>query len=660
VTIRAPALARLITALALVAGLVVGGAVAPQATRAATPDLTLVTAATYNVQPSAGKVAIGVAITATNHLTDTVTKHYFFRTAYLTVLPGTSNFKISTSSGSPHVSVAKRTSAYVLLKLDLGSNLGSGASRKLALSFDLKDPGGAPDRPIRISPSLVSFYAWAFATPSTPGSSVSVLFPAGYNVVVGRGPLTGPTTEPDGRLRWSSGSLSTPLTFIADLSADRPGDYVDAQRTIEIGDASATIVLRAWPDDPAWRDRVGDLLGRGLPVLGDSIGVAWPLSEPVIVQEALVRNTGGYAGLFDPGANRIEISYAAQPGVVLHEAAHCWFNGRLVADRWAAEAFASYYAEVAAAALKTKIASPELTDAMQANAVPLNAWGPVGTEPTETETYGYAASLALARAIAERAGAADMQRVWNLAAAHIGAYQPPVGGPELVTQAPDWRGLLDLLEESTGRSFDDLWRTWVVRPEDVPALEARDAARHAYDALLGNAGQWQLPAAIRQAMRTWQFEAADQLMNDAQTILRQRGALEREAALAGLQLPASVRTAFEAGDLPTASAEASAELGTIGAIDAAADDRPAAPTILERLGLLGLDPDTDLVAARSAFSSGDLDTAIQRATSAQDAWTGATGVGRGRIVSAVLLLAALALLVGLVLGRRRRPGWGRR
>ena len=68
-----------------------------------------------------------------------------------------------------------------------------------------------------------------------------------------------------------------------------------------------------------------------LPVLGNEIGLSWPIQQPLVVQEALVRSTGGYAGLFDPSQHRIEIAYAAPPAVVLHEAAHAWFNGSLVA-----------------------------------------------------------------------------------------------------------------------------------------------------------------------------------------------------------------------------------------------------------------------------------------------------------------------------------------
>jgi len=45
------------------------------------------------------------------------------------------------------------------------------------------------------------------------------------------------------------------------------------------------------------------------------------------------------------------------------------------------------------------------------------------TDP-KAETYAYAASFALAKAIAERAGDPALQAVWADATAHIGAYQP--------------------------------------------------------------------------------------------------------------------------------------------------------------------------------------------------------------------------------------------
>jgi hypothetical protein len=627
--------------------------------RAATPDLTLVAAATYDVESAAGQVAVTARITATNHLHDTVTRRFFFQTAYLAVLPGTSAFAITAPGARPRVSVASRQSTYTLLKLNFGTQLAAGRSMVLTLHFDIKDPGGAPDRPVRISPSIVSFTAWAFATADTPGSSVTVQFPAGYTVVVGRGPLSGPTTDSAGRAVWMSGRLSTPLAFIADLSADRPSDYSSRDLTMTVGTKTAAVTLRSWPDDTAWRGRVGDLIQRGLPALGTEIGLDWPINGPLIVQEALVRNTGGYAGLFDPSAGRIQISYTASSGVVLHEAAHAWFNGHLVADRWAAEAFASYYADLAAAALKVKIVSPVLTNALRASAIPLNAWGAVGTTSTASESYAYAASLAFARAVAARAGHEKLRAIWARAATGIPAYQPP-SGTETLAGAPDWRGLLDLFDDTTGASFDGLWRQWIARPEDVPLLDARAAARTAYAKAVVDAGPWSLPRSIRDAMRAWQFDVATQELNAAEGVLQQRSQLVAAAAAAGVTLPGTLEGLVEGnGGIPVAAAEASAELSTIEAIQQAAATEPNAtagsPALLASVGLLGSDPGAKLADARSAFAAGKLNQAIAEASSAAATWTTAASVGWTRIVSAGLLVLAGLLFGRMLWVRRRHP-----
>ena len=62
---------------------------------------------------------------------------------------------------------------------------------------------------------------------------------------------------------------------------------------------------------------------------------------------------------------------------------------------------------------------------------------------------------------------------------------PPTDAPETVEGAPDWRGLLDLFDEGGAASYDDLWRTWVARDEDLALLDARTAARARYDAVVG-------------------------------------------------------------------------------------------------------------------------------------------------------------------------------
>ena len=274
---------------------------------------------------------------------------------------------------------------------------------------------------------------------------------------------------------------------------------------------------------PRWSKRVGTLVQDALPVLGERIGLAWPRDDTLIVEESVSRSTGGYAGLFDPNSGLVEVAYYADDGVVLHEAAHGWFNGALLADRWSNEAFASYYGESVAKTLKVTATTNELTDALKKSAIPLNAWGPVGHEVAAIEDYGYAASLAVARAIAERAGDDGLRAVWQDAADRVGAYQPPIAAsastsaaqPELVAGSPDWRVLLDLLEARTPATYDDLWRTWIARDEDLPLLDERAAARVEYAAVVARAADWELPRPIRDAMRAWRFDEATALLDDA-------------------------------------------------------------------------------------------------------------------------------------------------
>ena len=668
---RAPAVA-----VAVLLGLV--PTLAPSSVAAATPSLTVVGATTYDVRPDEARVAVTVRLTATNHLKNTATKRYFFRTATLTVLPGTSRFKIRGGAGNPKVSVTKRASTYTNLRVDFGANLAAGKSTTLTLTFEIRDPGGAPDRPVRISPSIAAFAAWAYATPDTPGATVDVRFPTGYNVSVGRGPLEGPKPDGTDHERWSSGSLATPLEFVADVVADRSGDYAETPLAIPLEAGPASVVLRSWPDDTAWRDRVTSLVERALPVLEREIGVGWPVDGPLAIQEALVRSTGGYAGLYAPTERRIEVAYSASDGVILHELAHAWFNGRLVADRWAAEGFASYYAELAAAELGIEPDAPAPPPDPDAGSIQLNDWGPSGSESAAAEQYAYAASLGLAEAIANRAGPEALRNVWSMAQAGVGAYQPMTAaeqaeGPstsggavvadgvaqEPAEGPPDWRGLIDLLEDATAKDFGDLWRDTVARPADAEALDARAAARDAYRHSVTVAGEWLLPRAARSAMRAWQFETAVGILKAADAVTAERMTLEDAAARAGLTLPDRLKLAFE-GDVgvDVAAAEAKQELAVVDAIVRARAAEPASPGLVDRVtvaaGLLGATPKVAIESAAAALAAGDIEVAFTSAVRAEAAWTGATQVGRSRIVSIVLLLVALVLLLGLIRQQRRR------
>jgi hypothetical protein len=668
-----PALAhRLFPFVALL--LALAGTFAPAAApavRAAAPDLTLTTDTRYDVQPDQARIRVTSLVTAVNHLHDTKTHIYYFDKAYLAVQASASGFKI-TGPGGPSVRVASRNKDHILLRIDFGKRLTAGATRTWTMTFNLVDKGTSPTRPLRVGASLVSFPAWAFASESTPGGSVSVGFPAGYNVTVTSPDLGPPTTDSAGRITYSTARLIQPLKFFAYFVADRPTDYKDTTRQIDIGGQPLQLTLRSWPDDAAWAKRNGDLLAKGLPAMGAAIGLPWLNDGPLVVAEAISQSTSGYSGLFDPTSGRIEIAYYAGPFVALHEGAHAWFDGNLLADRWADEGFASLYAVKVGKAVGVKVAADPLTANLTALRIPLNAWGPVGSAEPLVEDYGYAASAELARLIAERAGDSDLQRVWLAANKGIPAYQPPglesggvagtTGAPlgaELGAAPPDWRGLLDLLEEKTGKSFDDLWRTWVVRPEEAHLLDERAAAQTRYHELVSRAGAWQLPPVVRQAMRAWQFDDATQLLDAAERALDDRDSVLAAAAPAGLTPPSTLRAAFEADTGFTAvGAESDAELATIGAYGEAAATRPTTVDLVEEVGLWGAAPEVDLARAKTAFADGKLRDSVEASSSARQAWLDASDLGRKRVMS--MLAAAVAALVGLALLLATVRRWTRR
>ena len=655
---------RLLLGLVLV---VTAFAAAPSTALAATPDLTLVTEARYDVRPEDRLVHVTVGIRATNHRRDTVIRRYYYDKAYLAVQPGTTNFRISSSGAKPSVKVAAKKKTHTLLLVNFGRRVYSGKSADLRLTFDLPDPGGAPTRQLRIGESLVSFPVWAFASESTPGSSVSVVFPADYEVRVESGDLGEPRTEPDGSIVLESGRLAAPLAFSAYVVGERPGALAERRMTVTALDQQIDLVLRSWEDDAPWAERVADVLERGLPELATRIGLPVDHEGPLIVEEAVSRSAGGYAGLFDPAASRIEIAYYADSFVVLHEAAHAWFNGRLLGDRWLNEAFASYYALAVADGLGIEARGQELTDELEAARIPLNAWAAdeSGDDPRTADATtdpdaptaddaGYAAALALARTIAERAGEDGLSRVWAAAARRETGYER---APALGT-APDWRTVLDLLEAHTDARYDDLWRDWVVRPAEASLLEERSEASRDLEATAIAAGDWRLPRAIDRAMAAWQFDQARGLLAGAREVLALRTRVEAESAALGLRPPGALRGAFEGeGGSAAAIAEAEAEIATLQAIARAEEtaDAPVRGDAIERLGLVGQEPTADLEAARAAFEAGDLETAVARAEAAHSTWLGAGEIGRNRLLAGVAGLLVLFAAILLVTSRLRRP-----
>lgn len=673
--------------------------------RAAGPGPTLVGAATYLVRPEERRVRVVVDLEVSNPLADTVAGSFYFERANLAVLPGAANPTVvlrgasAGSGGDPSVSIAAAAKTHTLLAIGLGRRLGSGETLSLRLRFDLPDPGGAPTRTVRVGSSLVAFPVWAFASSGSAGSSVRVVFPPGFRVTVAAGELPAPTSATSGETIYRTGPLSAPLAFYAYLRADRPADLVATTRTTSVDGRPVTLTIRAWPEEEAWAGRTGGIFASALPLIGDAIGLPFP-GDALAIEQASDRATGGYAARFEPSTGTVRVAYDARPLVSVHEAAHAWFNGRLIGERWANEGLASAYAALVAPALGIAVAPVRLTPALAAAAIPLNEWGGIGEASSGTEDYGYVASALLANAILERAaraaselpadatagtvasaGAAALRPVWAAIAAGEAAYlrrtvplaratgpAGPRGGATAEPAAPealppDWRVLLDLLEERTGARFDDLWRRSVVRLGEEQLLNERAAARRSYETLVGDGGGWAPPVAVRRALGAWRFGTARELIDGAGRALERRALVDAAAGAIGLEPAAAARLAYEGEAGPDAALERLGDefaalevLAATGELAAAADRRRDGPALLAIVGLLGAAPDEELRTARDAYEAGRLDEAVRRAATAARALDGAEERGLRRLLGALFVVAlagGTAVAVGGALRRRR-------
>jgi hypothetical protein len=213
--------------------------------------------------------------------------------------------------------------------------------------------------------------------------------------------------------------------------------------------------------------------------------------------------------------------------------------------------------------------------------------------------------------------------------------------------------LLDLLEEGTATTYDDLWRTWVVRPADEVLLADRTAVRVRYGTVAERADTWLMPRVVRDALRAWQFDQANQLLDGASRALDDRAAVVAASADAGLTPPSTMQKDFE-GDrgFAAASAEAVAELAAVSAYRDAVATRPTDPDLPTRLGLWSSDPSGALTHAADSFSAGDLQASVESSAYARKIWTTAAEVGRNRVLAigsslAALLLAGWLLLRGI-------------
>jgi len=622
--------------------------------------LVVVAQTRYEALPEEKRVHVTIDAVATSYTPNPVDGLAYYPSASFAVQAGATHIAASSGGQSLGVVLDASDEDFIGVTVNFAEGIFFEQSYAYRVTYDLPDPGGAPDRNLRISPSIVAFPIWAFGSADEPGGSVTVILPGGFRPSVQGEDLVA-SAGAEGEIVLATTSLPDPFAFFAYLSADRPGAFDDTLLTVQVGGEPAALRIRAWQDDPEWGTTMSALMTDGLPALQELIGLPYPAPGTLTVEQAATSRLGEYAGVYNSLTGIIRVRYDADAYVGLHEAAHVWFNGDLFRDRWIGEAYAEFYAVQAAMAIGASGEAFDLTDELLAFQIPLNDWGEIGAVEIGVEEYAYAATYHLALLIFERTDVAGLQAVWRGADSSEMAYQPanPDGDPELGVDfnLAGWQQLLDLLDERAGATFDDLWTDWVVNDEEQREMEDRAAARDEYATIEGEAGPWNLPKDLRYAMGSWKFDEAEAAMASAGVVLDARDQIEARASDLQLTPPAYLQELFERdGGLKAANAEADLQIEALADIDAATDRLAEKETLLESIGLLGADPAADLASARDLFEADELHDASRDAELALAERAGAAEAGQTRVLVAgggVLVLSGATIVGFRIRGRRR-------
>jgi hypothetical protein len=618
--------------------------------------LVTVTAALYEVQPELARVHVTIDAVSTSYEANTSKGQIYYSGITMSVPPGSSNVAV-TSGGVPLAIRVSQTAEATQIEINFSRSVFYGQSYGYRIVFDMVDPGGAADRDFRIGHSVAAFPVWAFGSAGSTGNSVAVTLPATFIPSVYGGPLNA-TTEGDGSIRLAA-SVSDALTWFAYVTAERPGLFTSIPFTLTLDGQEASVILRAWDDDPEWAARTQQLLTDGLPALVELIGLPWAVFGDLKVEESANR-LGDYAGIYNRTTEKINVRYDADATVTLHEAAHIWFNADLFRGRWIGEAWAEFYAVHSAEAIGVTGETFTLTDDLLAAQIPLNDWAAIGFEGPDVEAFAYAASYNLAELIYARTDFDGLRAVWLAANDAEMSYQPvhATGAPRTgvaITQE-GWQRLIDLLEERTGVAYADLWSAWVVNDVQEAQLAERAETRTLYLEGVTAAGDWELPELIRYDLSSWQFDDVKAELDMVDRVLATAEAINDLAAELDLDPPDDLKDAFEGnGGLNAALDEGESELAAAEAIGEATTALAADPGIVAWVGLLFADPGAELNVARDAWEGGDSEAAetgahavLATLDQADERGTERLAVGGG-----VLLVAGVG--GSLIWRRRGRP-----
>jgi hypothetical protein len=615
---------------------------------------------TYTLLPAARVVRVVADLTVRNVTADTATFRYYYTGYGVGIQPEARAIKATRGSRTLRTSITRR-SGYQVVNVSFGTNLFRNQSIRFRLQFDLPDGGARSKSSIRVGRAFAGFYGYAFGQDS---ADVRIVLPPGFKVTTREGERMTTAAASGGATVLSARGIRRPDRWWVFIAADAAAALRQETFDVTIGAERKPVTVKSWPEDQRWLTTVRGRLEGGLPIMGQLIGLPWPVTGTLEVVEVFSPLLGGYAGVFYEPRSQIRITEDPDELVILHEASHAWFNGGLASERWINEGLADEYAALTLARLGASPRGPDNVDRRAAAAFALNDWpAPRSVNDAQTEArerYGYNASWHVMRDLVAEIGEGKMRAVFQAAAARQIAYVGE-GEPETVTgtASADWRTFLDLLEERGGSSTAaSAFTQWVITPAQKSQVEQRATARRDYGRLAEAGDTWRPPYSVRLLMARWNFPAATDQIKLAERVLDGRDAIVQLARSLDVRTTPKLEQAYESsgGEILAAQQLADEQLATLQTIDQARARVAPERTPVTVVGLFGDDPDSALAEARRDFEQDDLPGARSAAQHAVALLEGAAerGVERLRIILASLaglLLGGAALIVA---ARRRR------
>ncbi|CAN5843542.1 hypothetical protein BH20CHL8_BH20CHL8_05860 [soil metagenome] len=619
----------------------------PLASARATEHYTLETTAAYDVQPESRRIAVTVDVTFTNTTPDPEGQLSFFDQAKLAIHDDATEVAATDADGGLTVEAAVEEGANVAT-VDLRAQLRYEESVAFQLTYTLPDTETAL---LRIRASLVVFPAWSFGT----SGEVSVALPAGYEVYVDGDPLR----ETGGQL--VSGPIADPTQWVALVTAIAEPEYTSFESSVPLAGGTADLHVRSFADDEPWGARTVALVERALPLLEEEIAIPYPGVGELLIREAVALDASGLGERGSAASVGIDIAYDQPPFTTLHQLAHIWLSDGLIASRWIREGMASEVAGRIAERVEVALPFDPAAVAVERadDAFPLDSWSADAGDGGEA--YGYAASWAVIVELRDRVGVDALRRALARTADSVGPYHSADIAPAPVVEnaaappaALTTRSFLDHLEAVGGIDVTDIFRARVLGEADVALLDARAAARAAFDELVAASGGWGAPDPVAGAMTAWSFEESMGQIAAARAWLDEREELLAVLAPAGLSAPDRLQQAYRAhGGGADAQAELNAEREVAESYIATADAVNAERSFVEGIGLIGgPDPAQQIRLANGRFADGDLRGSVEAIGEAQQLLASAEAAGIARLASVALIVIVLLVAAALLFRRR--------